>query len=256
MGIIGGALASRLLKRFRPDAGTDGTGAYESTSKLEVLLGPSVWDVFRNKVVVDFGCGLGNEAIEIAGRGAARVVGVDIRDTVLEQARRSAVAKGVSGICEFVTQFEGSADVVLSVDAFEHFADPQSVLDAMRGAVHGRGMALIAFGPTWYHPLGGHLFSVFPWAHLVFTEEALLRWRSDFRADGARRFSEVEGGLNQMTIRRFRELVAASRWTFESLECVPIRKLRYLASPVTREFTTAYVRCRLVPRGQDDPTNQ
>jgi hypothetical protein len=57
--------------------------------------------------------------------------------------------------------------------------------------------------------LGGHLFSVFPWAHLIFSEQALIRWRSDFKSDGATRFSEVAGGLNQMTIRRFERLIAA-----------------------------------------------
>jgi hypothetical protein len=75
----------------------------------------------------------------------------------------------------------------------------------------------ISFGPTWHHPYGGHLFSVFPWAHLIFSEKALTRWRSDLRDDGATRFGEVAGGLNQMTIRRFEELVADSRLCFDRL---------------------------------------
>ena len=46
------------------------------------------------------------------------------------------------------------------------------------------GAKVIAtFGPTWYHPLGGHLFSVFPWAHLIFTERALLRWPTTISAE-------------------------------------------------------------------------
>ena len=68
------------------------------------------------------------------------------------------------------------------------------------------GLLIASFGPTWYHPLGGHLVSVFPWAHLIFSETALMGWRSGIRADGAKRFHEVEGGLNQMTIRRFEQL--------------------------------------------------
>jgi hypothetical protein len=105
------------------------------------------------------------------------------------------------------------------------------------------------FGPTWYHPLGGHQFSVFPWSHLLFTEKALIRWRSHFKQDGATRFNEVEGGLNQMTISRFERLIAASDFEFQSLEAVPIRKLRRLHNRLTREFFSAIVRCRLVPRG-------
>jgi hypothetical protein len=107
---------------------------------------------------------------------------------------------------------------------------------------------LTSFGPTWYHPLGGHLFSVFPWAHLVFTEKALIRWRSDFKTDRATKFGEVAGGLNQMTIKRFERVVAESPFRFEHLELVPIRKLRRVANRLTREATTAIVRCKLVPR--------
>lgn len=106
----------------------------------------------------------------------------------------------------------------------------------------------MSFGPTWRHPLGGHLFSVFPWAHLMFSEQALIRWRSTFKTDGATRFSEVAGGLNQMTIARFERLIADSPLQFASLELVPIKKLRPFHNRVTREFTTAVVRCRLIKR--------
>jgi hypothetical protein len=52
-----------------------------------------------------------------------------------------------------------------------------------------------------------------------------------------------------MTIRRFESVVGTSDWSFASLECVPIRKLRWLAGRHTREFVTSFVRCRLLPRG-------
>jgi hypothetical protein len=48
-----------------------------------------------------------------------------------------------------------------------------------------------------------------------------------------------------MTIRRFRRLVSASPLSFETFEMVPIRRLRALANPLTREFVTSFVRCRL-----------
>jgi hypothetical protein len=116
----------------------------------------------------------------------------------------------------------------------------------MRQLTAPGGSARIVFGPPWFHPFGGHRFSVFPWAHLLFTESALLRWRADATPDGARRFSEIEGGLNQMTVGRFRRLVEQSAFTIRSFEPVPIRKLRWLANPVTREFVTSVVRCQLV----------
>lgn len=198
--------------------------------------------------MIDFGCGTGAEAIELAQRGADRVIGIDARESVLRVARELASRSGVSDRCSFTTHCEDRADVIFSVDAFEHFADPAGVLKIMRRLVKDDGTARVCFGPTWYHPRGGHLFSVFPWAHLLFTEEALVRWRSGFKADGATRFSEVEGGLNGMTIRRFQALVEMSDWRFEDFEAVPIQRLRLLANKLTREFFTSMLRCRLVPR--------
>jgi hypothetical protein len=82
----------------------------------------------------------------------------------------------------------------------------------------------------------------------LFSESALIRWRANIRPDGATRFSEVEGGLNQMTIARFERLVAASQFRVESLETVPIGRLRPIHSRMTREFTTAIVRTKLVSK--------
>ena len=250
MGLIGGTLGYKILRRLSLDGETgymDGS-VYESRSKLEVLFGPGIWQELEGKVVVDFGCGEGEHAVEMAARGAKRVIGLDIREDVLGVARERAERAGLSDRCVFVTETDERADLVVSLDAFEHFGDPAGVLRAMRGLIHEEGRALIEFGPTWYHPLGGHLFSVFPWAHLLFTEHALIRWRSDFKTDGATRFSEVAGGLNQMTIRRFERLVAASDFEFEHFEAVPIRKAKLFWTPFTREFFTAIVRCRLAPK--------
>jgi SAM-dependent methyltransferase len=173
------------------------------------------------------------------------VIGLDIRPVALDQARELAQDAGCGDRCEFAVSVVESADVVVSIDAFEHFENPKAVLDEMHRLLKPGGMVAISFGPTWYHPLGGHLFSVFPWAHLIFSEAALIRWRSDLRNDGATRFCEVEGGLNQMTIRRFEKLVRRSPFRIDYLEPVPIRKLRWLHNRVTREFTTAVVRCIL-----------
>ena len=197
------------------------------------------------RVVIDFGCGEGAEAIEIARRGARRVIGIDIRPNLLERARAAAEKAGVSDRCVFATQTAERADVILSVDGFEHYDDPGQVLECMRRLVNLRGRVFISFGPPWLHPLGGHLFSVFPWAHLIFTERALIRWRSDFKSDRATRFCEVEGGLNQMTIARFEKLVERSPFAVDFFEAVPIRRLRLLHNRFTREFTTAILRCKL-----------
>jgi SAM-dependent methyltransferase len=239
----------RILKRISTGApDCCGECIYEGKSKLAVLMGDEFFNKIAGKVVIDFGCGEGAEAVEMAGRGAKRVIGIDIREEVLQAATQRAVSTGVQNTCLFVSSTKELADIVVSLDAFEHFADPAGILRIMNTLLQPTGEVLVSFGPTWYHPLGGHLFSVFPWAHLIFSEKALIRWRSTFKTDGATRFSEVAGGLNQMSIAKFEELIAGSPLRFASLELVPIKKLRRVHNRLTREFTTAIVRCRLVKR--------
>ena len=250
MGVIGGTFGYSLLRTLgKNGAATRLTGvAYEGTSKLSVLFGSQFWAVVANQVVIDFGCGTGVEAVEMARHGAKRVIGVDIQEHFLREALQRAVHEGVTDRCTFTQVADEPADIIVSVDSFEHFADPAGVLAAMRAMVKPTGRVFASFGPTWYHPLGGHLFSVFPWAHLIFTERALIRWRSDFKTDGATRFCEVAGGLNRMTILRFEQIVKESAFEFARFEAVPIRRLQPLANRFTREFVTAFVRCELLPR--------
>jgi SAM-dependent methyltransferase len=253
MGFLGGSLSYGFLKRYWP--GGEGVPmsqgdpyAESGRSKLKTQFGPGIFEELRGKVVLDFGCGSGRNAIELAQNGCTRVIGLDIQERHLEAARRAAEAAGVADRCRFSSSWTERADVILSTDAFEHFDDPGEILRIMRGLVKDEGYLLIQFGCTWYHPYGGHLFSVFPWAHLLFTERALIRWRSDFKSDGATRFCETAGGLNQISIHRWERLVAEGDFQFKTYELVPIRPARRFHCHLTRELLTSTVRARLVPR--------
>jgi len=235
----------RLLRRIRPAAPPIGGEVYQGRSKLDVLVGDMLDDV-RGKTVIDFGSGDGLEALDLVRRGAARVIGLDLNPSCLEIARWYANQAGLTDHVEFTSETTEQADLVLSLDSFEHFADPPEILRNIHGLLRPNGVLVASFGPTWYHPLGGHLFSVFPWAHLLFSESALIRWRNDHREDRPRNFTEA--GLNRMTIRRFERLVADSDFDVELLEARPIRRVARLHNQWTREFFTSVVRARLRKR--------
>jgi SAM-dependent methyltransferase len=250
VGIIGGEVGYLLLRQLVPiSPGNELTTAYDGVSKMEVLFGADIWNELRDKTIVDFGCESGIEAMDMAQHGVGRVIGIDINQDALEYANKKAAELCLADRCFFTTKTDEKADVVVSFDAFEHFADPLAMLSVMRGLLKEDGYILTCFGPTWYHPLGGHGFSIFPWAHMVFTENVLMRWyREKSGRTDAKRFGDVRGGLNQLTIGRFEQIVAQSEFEFASFEAVPIRKLRPIANRLTREFTTSVVRCRLVPK--------
>lgn len=253
MGIIGGKVGYRILRILASQAssGHSSNRAEPTTppTKLQQFFGEDFFNGIQGKTVIDFGCGTGAQAVEMARMGAARVIGLDIQERHLAVGRELATQFSVADRCVFVSSVDEKADIVVSKDAFEHFSDLSAVLRQMSLLLRPGGYVLAAFGPTWLHPYGGHLFSVFPWAHLLFTEEVLIRWRSDFKSDGARRFCEVEGGLNQLTIAAFEQIVDDSPLRLEWLETVPIKGIRFLKLRALREVGSSIVRCKLTLRG-------
>jgi len=113
MGVIGGRLGYRLLRRLGgspPRRNLCSGEAYRHRSKLEVLLGPGIWRELADKTVLDFGCGTGDDTIDIARHGAKRVIGLDIRESVLEVASCSAREAGVTDRCVFATEAPHEVD--------------------------------------------------------------------------------------------------------------------------------------------------
>lgn len=250
---IGGELGYRLLCWLKPGMQSQHgpEPAFSYIPKIMRVVGNDGWESLKCKTIIDFGCGYGAGCVELAQHGAKHVIGLDIRPDVLDVARASADKAGVSASCTFTDSVKEPVDVIISIDAFEHYDQPEEILRAMDRLLLPDGFVIVSFGPTWYHPHGGHLFSVFPWAHLIFSENALIRWRANFKHDGATRFSEVAGGLNMISIKRFVGFVNQSNFRFESMRAVPIRPLAWAHNRFTREFTSSVVECKLVKKCAD-----
>ena len=207
------------------------SSAYQPQGRFEELLekfpGLSA-EAFRGGRVIDFGSGEGHLAFDL-GAHAGRVVGLEIRDAFVERASAQAERLGLDNV-EFanstaVRPEDHRSDIIISVDSFEHFDDPAAILATCARLLKPDGRMLVTFGPAWLHPKGHHLSFLcrVPWFHLFFSERTIMNVRSLYRDDGARRFADVPGGLNRMTLRRFRRCVAASPFEFEALHLIPIR---------------------------------
>ncbi len=174
------------------------------------------------------------------------MIGIDIQKHRLERGIRKAHELSVSDRCKFSTTTDELADIIISKDAFEHFSDLLAILETMSHLLKPEGYIFTSFGPTWLHPYGGHLFSVFPWSHLIFTEKAQIQWRTDFKTDGATKFSEVDGGLNQLTISQFEKIIQKSPFSIHWLETVPIKGYAIFKFKPLREIGSSIVRCKLI----------
>ena len=129
---IGGELGYRLLRWLKPGSSFTGGGEprFSYVPKIKRIIGDAGWESLRDKTILDFGCGIGVGSIEMAQHGAKSVIGLDIRLDVLEVARRSSREAGVSSTCKFAEAIDEPVDVIVSVDAFEHFEDPAAILKA------------------------------------------------------------------------------------------------------------------------------
>jgi len=221
-------------------------GAFVGDDALKFLtyVYPDFSAIVSGKRVVDFGCGVGNQSIALAKKYGCSVVGVDSNKKILMKAIENAKSQNIApGKLHFVEgifpDMRNSFDVVISQDSFEHFTYPEKVLDEMVSLLTNSGIILITFGPPWLAPYGSHMhfFCKFPWINILFSEEVVMKVRSRFRSDGAKKYEEVESGLNKMTIAKFESIVASCglRMTYRKYECV--KGINWLSRvPLLREF--------------------
>lgn len=230
----------RVLYRLNMTEATD-------TPRLPLteIFGSAFKQKVVGKTVVDFGCGHGGDVVQLKHLGAGLSIGLDIRPEIIDENQARLAGPGILFTTHLAPGVAESVDLIISVDAFEHFDDPDAILREMHRCLRPAGEAWISFGPPWRHPRGGHLFSVFPWAHLILSEKALIRWRSLYFNDGATRFTEVSGGLNQMTIGRFEEMVTGSSFELKELHCRPAWGRPLIQKLLGREFGTSMVLAKL-----------
>jgi SAM-dependent methyltransferase len=202
----------------------------------------------RNKVVMDVGCGEGNQVVGSVIEGAKYAIGIEIRPIFWkgeERAKQLAIFERVRFTLLPIREIgEGFVDVAISQNSFEHYGNPEQILNDVFYVLKRGGKFFITFGPPWFHPYGEHAtFMVrYPWAHILFSEETMMEVRKLFRKDNADRLEEVEGGINRMTINRFKKSVKTSGFKLEKLSLTPVKGLMPLARiPYVQEFFTAHL---------------
>jgi SAM-dependent methyltransferase len=252
-------LAERLLLALSRDPqAPDYAGKtlqYTMENALEFCLKtiPNFKELVRDKVILDFGCGPGWPTVAMRTQcGARRVVGVDINPTWISMSQALAEKENVTDTVSFgykiPYELNGSFDLVISISAFEHFDDPALRLREMRSAVKPGGLVVITFAEPWWSHAGSHmgLYTRLPWVNVWFSERTALNVRSHFRTDGAKRYEEVEGGLNRMTLAKFERIIKASDMTIEQLKFHTTKGIPLVDKiPIVREFWVSAATCFL-----------
>jgi len=99
--------------------------------------------------ILDLGCGCGHASTTLARLGY-KVVGADISDAMIAQARRNAEDMNLQENCDFmVADFADSKDTLGSYDGLialgfiEYFDDPLAVLTNVHDLLHEHGIAVV-----------------------------------------------------------------------------------------------------------------
>jgi SAM-dependent methyltransferase len=212
---------------------------------------PQFLERIKGKTVLDYGCGPGWQAVAMRQAGAKHVHAIDINDDWLNHGRSLATRAGVDGVSFSKTLDREKYDIVISLSAMEHFRDPGKELARMC-SLTGEQL-LISFAEPWYSPYGTHLNGTtrLPWLNLWFSERTVLNVRNLYPdgSDGAKRFEDVRGGLNKMTVRHFEQMIdSVPGMRVEYLKLHSVKKVPLVTKiPVIRELMTGAITCILTP---------
>ncbi len=107
---------------------------------------------YPGRTFLDVGCGNGLFSIELAKRGAAKVIGIDIAENMIGLCKQNAEAAGVAERCEFFLSDilhipTEAANVSFAMGVFDYIRDPLSALKKMRELTIDQ--TLVAFPRLW-----------------------------------------------------------------------------------------------------------
>jgi SAM-dependent methyltransferase len=172
---------------------------------------PTFDDDIKDKFILDYGCGDGDHSISFSQKGAQFVLGYDIYEHKFRQNSLMLAKKKLNDKVAFRTKLLPEDlqkfDIVITTNAFEHFADPEAELDRMLSVLKPEGKLYIAFGPLWYSPFGVHnfFFIRIPWANIIFSDTTIFNARSKYIKQDVNSFDDI--GLNKMTLKRFETMI-------------------------------------------------
>jgi len=92
---------------------------------------------WRDFTILDVGCGSGRNDVALVNSGAARVVGIDFSERMLEIARGFSRSHGTTTKCEFVRgdfvshNFDQSFDAVIALGFFDYIGAAEDALRRM-----------------------------------------------------------------------------------------------------------------------------
>lgn len=166
--------------------------------------------------VLDVGCGPGTVTVDLAARVApGKVVGIDLSDTVIEEARSYAAERGVANVSFLAGDVHdadlpaASFDVVHAHQVLQHLPDPVATLGRMKQLVKPGGIVAVRDSD----------YAAKAWAPI---DDRLTTWLSVYREVARRNGAEPDAGrwlLSWAQQAGLRDIAySSSTWTYATPE--------------------------------------
>lgn len=114
---------------------------------------------WKNKKVLEVGCGTGRFAYELAKKGAS-VLAVDYSEEGIKIAKNLYKHKNLSFECKDVKKTKGKFDIIVSLGTLEHLDRPLQKLKLFKKHINLKG-SIILTCPYWSNPRGYILIALF-----------------------------------------------------------------------------------------------
>jgi ubiquinone/menaquinone biosynthesis C-methylase UbiE len=129
-----------------------GIGQFDRSRDIHTFYDPT------GKKVLDYGCGPGDLARRLVERGAGEVVGIDISEAEIEEARARAAAAGMADRARFLVADahrtglpDSSFELILGI-AILHHLELEKALAEIRRLLQPGGRAVF-MEPLWHNPV-------------------------------------------------------------------------------------------------------
>jgi ubiquinone/menaquinone biosynthesis C-methylase UbiE len=180
---FGYAKVSFFTLKFADSGPKKQTESDHEAEQLDAFLDsfPGILDELAGKRILDYGCGFGGKAVELARRlPSATVIGVDVHQRKVDKGAEFAARMGVPctfllGSHEGIPLEDDSIDAIVCHDVLEHVHDPAATAREIQRVLRAGGKAYIIF-PPYQGPLSHHLDFItrFPGLHWLWSAETII----------------------------------------------------------------------------------
>ncbi len=132
-----------------------------TTEKYVIPFIAQTTDITKMSSVLEIGCGEGGNLLPFLNNGFDRIVGIDLNEQQIENARHYFSEHPTSAQIEFIfediynVKNDEQFDIIMMRDVIEHIHDQEKFMRFVKRFLKPNGKFFLGF-PPWYNPFGGH----------------------------------------------------------------------------------------------------